>query len=1020
MESKSKTNTLFEPFFGGDARGPFLVHAMFEGWNYTEKSGEPSAFMCELMRAENYANYSSVRCATTGQSQKPEDVHQDFTDLLVNTALFHRSVDAHTGRGRNIELLADGIAKSAFAKFSTDTNRFISFLSKEKASPSVDVEEDVVALMKEVFGIEGSGRVRKVVAEVLNKAKSLYIQWRLENNLPTDQESLKRSVNAALTQYIELLNLIAKNQVANMELRYDAPKQHTVIKDNQYASSIYRDIFLNWANLPSEVRNFYSANIAIMAHQNSNLYRTGGDRAVNREWIRLTGEEIIALKADSDTSKLRLNLMKSGTGDVLFGVNLPDAPVGVNVWYTNSNNLNECVSNTNPGFFRELYASVYESNVAQAQTVSDSRFSKVKNAISSAFNNVLGKNKEVTEEAKEKSGSSGLNVERILNNDVADTIKNVAQAVRASPIGNLAVDYAARTGKNFVDRATTGAIRGVETGALGMPLDTYLGEKAKQVTGLARRGAEQVGDLAKQGAAALASVPGRVIGGPSQTGGMYGGSVSLNIEYDINKRNFSRTSNINVSKFISNVLKREDVMRKQAVESQLAAPKAGSIDDFPFLTAFDMVYGKIWSFDSQAGMYYRTDRDGKRVYYNDEAKGDSKTCYSTYLGKGNAETCKRLIMCLIDGDVKSLHRCLDILGDSDMWDVAADDIHKVGPDMVRLVLRKFGVKGKREIDSNGVDYIVPMTYDQWLNTVVENQPEDVKNAIKRNSKLCTYIKGMISICRDNPSVINKHNPKVIERDDTPAYFRDLNMRKYKIPMSGTNSRFEWFSESLKNAIQPHIASQEQFNPIISGSLANLSFYNPYAQPQLPVMIGGSYGAVTPSLITSGTSFDNTNEQINNLAKSGSHLAFQHLFVTISRSLRDVGLQLHEQDERAINGAIEKLADYESKLARLASVLISIVKLARFYGIGLENINRDGGRIIKLSDVRSVDDIRDFVRGYVRELTKNMVQNMSIQQAAAFELTHRIAPRLIDECTGSTPKAPEAVASDNAAAGWVDI
>jgi len=98
-----------------------------------------------------------------------------------------------------------------------------------------------------------------------------------------------------------------------------------------------------------------------------------------------------------------------------------------------------------------------------------------------------------------------------------------------------------------------------------------------------------------------------------------------------------------------------------------------------------------------------------------------------------------------------------------------------------------------------------------------------------------------------------------------------------------------------------------------------------------------------------------------------------------------------------------MRQYEDNLARLYSVLINIVKLARLYGVSLDNINKEQLKIVKLSKFSTIDEISDFIRGYAKDVTKNIMTNMSVQQSVAYELTNKIYPRLLDECTNKTNK-----------------
>lgn len=168
-----------------------------------------------------------------------------------------------------------------------------------------------------------------------------------------------------------------------------------------------------------------------------------------------------------------------------------------------------------------------------------------------------------------------------------------------------------------------------------------------------------------------------------------------------------------------------------------------------------MENNKIWNFDLQKGQYYRMEGNTK-IYQDNNARFDTNTCYTTYLTLNNIAKCDRVIKCIVDGNVNTLNKCLDVLNDHDIWSVATDDIKKIDPEMVRLILRKFDFKGYEEQDQNGVRYVVPMSYEDWEEHIVSYFPTDVQQAILKNTNLQTYLRGINNVCRYNPIILNRN------------------------------------------------------------------------------------------------------------------------------------------------------------------------------------------------------------------------------------------------------------------------
>jgi hypothetical protein len=150
------------------------------------------------------------------------------------------------------------------------------------------------------------------------------------------------------------------------------------------------------------------------------------------------------------------------------------------------------------------------------------------------------------------------------------------------------------------------------------------------------------------------------------------------------------------------------------------------------------------------------------------------------------------------------------------------------------------------------------------------------------------------------------------------------------------------------------------------------------------------------------------ERINMIQNTGSSSAYSGLIKNIQTGLAEIGLTLHKNDVAKLTGTVKKIEQYELQLARLCAVLQSIVKLARFWGIGLDNVDKDRKRTLDLSQVSSLDDLREVIRGYAREVQRSMVSHMNISQAAAYDLVSSAVPRVIDSAIGATESAKDSV------------
>jgi len=109
---------------------------------------------------------------------------------------------------------------------------------------------------------------------------------------------------------------------------------------------------------------------------------------------------------------------------------------------------------------------------------------------------------------------------------------------------------------------------------------------------------------------------------------------------------------------------------------------------------------------------------------------------------------------------------------------------------------------------------------------------------------------------------------------------------------------------------------------------------------------------------------------------------------------------------------KKMEKYEEQLAKMCIALNEFVKLARAFGISLENIDKNNYRVIDFKDIHSYSDIADFVRRYATDITKNMSTNMTIQQATTYEFMNKIVPRYLDECVNKLGGVPASTTQNN--------
>ena len=474
--------------------------------------------------------------------------------------------------------------------------------------------------------------------------------------------------------------------------------------------------------------------------------------------------------------------------------------------------------------------------------------------------------------------------------------------------------------------------------------------------------------------------------------------------------NPSDVFNLNYALFLRNVQDIEDKVEAEKLDCQKTGqPQVGDCgEDLPnFMEFGDMAYGKTWNWDADEQTFFRMEGNNK-IKYHEEVLG-ANNCYGTFLN-GDGAKCKRVIDCLADGDHSNLATCMDVLQDQSMWDVAAEDVSKVNPSVVKTVLRKFHVQGIQLNDDQGKPYKVPMSFDQWREINLDGKiQEPARSAIKNNGKLLDYLKGLIAVCEANPAIINKRVPVVAKRGmyGTPGsatqFATRLNKRAYHDPRE-TESEYAIAAAQLR-ALPYGTLVPTLFSPKL-GSLHNASFYSNQTAPALfggayshPQTGGSAFGVGNRFLLTSGTRLGGQNLTL----KDGSGNIFEGLFKAIDAGLSDMGVTMDPTDRSRIGAAIKKLREIEQKLIAIVRRLSIAVRIGETLGANHYAADRERAAPMSLENVRTNEGARQFMRGHVEELRDAYEALHGHYGNISTDLVSHIYPRYLDRCCENKEK-----------------
>lgn len=960
----------FTPFFGGDQKGPQTVHALFDGADYTDRSKEPSPLLKQLLRAENYNKFQSYRVGATGQSMLPEDVHHNVADFVINAALFARKIDTPSKAGTKYGLIYNRISealnnflntKNVRGAFNETSSSFSgSKTAMSKTSPSVvhkiqnsDYGHILLFTLAERAAHNAYSGNKPADDNGLTEAGLLNSLVNCDSNngnicWGTVFEDVSGSDTRVRDAIKELTEIVKPSPSTRVPLPRDMKKDEVTDVIQRALRTVLHNLIVE---MQSEMLRRYSADIRRDTRMTSGPIGTYNKATI----VDFMDELTYNAYHNTLENNVRTEVESVLGRFIATKMNIPHTTLGSD----DAKNFVENVFKNWSKLGREA-RTFYEQNIALfARATSGSKL----------YDPTIGDRDQTIKH---------LDWVRLTNKEIEDLSSKTYNP------DDLRVNFMKRKDGNEAGEVLFG------TNLPDVPENINLWYSQQMgLFGVVQHPAKDV--LRKLYKSVYST--GKVL--PSFS----------SIEYDLNKRS-KGPYDLNMSKFTANYLG----SKEQKVKTPSTHDASDLFASYPIVKgihAVDMAYNRTWTFDVQSGEHYRME-NGRKVKYDEQAKGDTSTCYASYLGGENGKECRRVIECLFDGKPETLSRCMDVLDSAEMWTVAKEDALKVGPDMVRVVLSRFGVKGRNASDSNGNTIKVPMPYDEWLRDVVEKFPEGVRTTIKKNQKLKDYIKGLINTCRSNPSILNQGNPQVVAREDIPQFAKDLSLQKYLLPEVNGDNVFKIFSGSLENAIMPRVVNNDLYNVFLSGNMSNVGFFSPYADQYSNLMGGGFYKqqggvrgfmAITPGLPSTNASNMNVAKNTRLAKGHTSSNIFESTFSILTRAMADVGIQIHSEDQDRIREAINKINQYEKELGLLCDILQSIVKLARFHGISLENIDKDNSRVVKLSKLNDFDDVRDFVRCYVRDITRNMGNNMSIQQYTGYELMSKLGSRYCNAADG---------------------
>ena len=347
------------PFFGNDGCAELFIKFFIDPSNGTNSINETAALdilknnlaSYELMIARDYVT-------NKGQGISDKDIHPDFTDFIVRTALFHRSVDKVNKLGKYYQLV-----RSWFEKIKS-VNR----LSLNGSDSAADEEE--AAKMERMAMNEAVPEAAANVAD----AKANVAKAKAEAEADVDaagerkpEAEERRSAVAEGGFFGRRMNTMRGGSRATAIKNYTKKHDDIVNKlmnalhklfphDPSTTSKVLWDaVYKNWKNLSPESQKFYKSNLQFLE-----ITDEGEEKDI-------TQKDMDAKIDYSNNNKYRVNFIKKNIEDPCpnFFNLIPKVNKSMSnkIWVTDNNNAIVSIETNDEGnTLKQLYCDVFKGD----------------------------------------------------------------------------------------------------------------------------------------------------------------------------------------------------------------------------------------------------------------------------------------------------------------------------------------------------------------------------------------------------------------------------------------------------------------------------------------------------------------------------------------------------------------------------------------------------------------------------------------------------------------------------------
>jgi hypothetical protein len=412
-----------------------------------------------------------------------------------------------------------------------------------------------------------------------------------------------------------------------------------------------------------------------------------------------------------------------------------------------------------------------------------------------------------------------------------------------------------------------------------------------------------------------------------------------------------------------------------------AQNKKSSVKSVSIQELLDNDTGMVW-FSDGSGLYTKDPKTGKKISYADyKQKGHNcDNVLALDSSKVNPEQCREIAQCILESPEK-LPTCLKgyEAGGYDIFKVAQSELKKMDPEVAKKLLQVFHVQLKTApyIDKNGnsTKIIRPSSYTEWTNNVLDSEhlPKgwtvEFRKSLKNSDSLLNYVRGVIEFVRTNPAILNHENMITGNIDDEveDEQLRILRNSNYNI---GTYVYpYENSVDELKYNAGFMLQSATAFAPVPT------TFSLPYA--------GAFVGDGTMSYYGLGSMGGGAIPESELL--SSTHMSdLGDMLIRIIADLSKSGLSFKPDQQKKIKTFIDDLKVSEKKLKEMIQVLTNLRNLQKFVRC-YDNGRYSGytsGKVLALEEITSHKDLLAWLNSNIGDYENCIYKGMEYINAGS--------------------------------------